>query len=158
MLVPIAAMLGVPSLPSLSSAQTKAAAPALLLVQHEAGAAPQPAIAPEERMRRRFPQPVRVGNLIGLRVLDDNDVTIGIVRHVVRTTEGKIQLIIAHTGPLAWGGRLVAVPVEAVAIFGRQLASLDMQPEEYKSAATWQAADAQVLPPEEKIMVGLTRR
>jgi hypothetical protein len=76
----------------------------------------------------------------------------------LHATEGKIQLIIAHTGPLAWGGRLVAVPVEAVAIFGRQLASLDMQPEEYKSAATWQAADAQVLPPEEKIMVGLTRR
>jgi hypothetical protein len=72
--------------------------------------------------------------------------------------EGKIHLIIAHTGPLGWGGRLIAVPIEAVAIIGRQLASLDMQPEEYKSAATWEAAGAQVLPSEEKILVALTRR
>jgi hypothetical protein len=42
-----------------------------------------------ERMRRRFPQPVRVGDLIGLRVLHDNDVTVGLVRHVACTTEGK---------------------------------------------------------------------
>jgi len=136
--------------PSLSSAHTEAAAPALLPVQHEPQAGQQPAIAPEERMRRRFPQPVQVGNLTGLRVLDDNDLTIGIVRHVVRTKEGEIRVIIAHSGPLGRGGRLVAVPIEAVAILGRQLASLDMQPEEYKSAATWEAAGAQVLPSEEK--------
>ena len=30
------------------------------------------AMAAEERMRRRFPQPVRVGDLIGLPILDDS--------------------------------------------------------------------------------------
>lgn len=109
-------------------------------------------------MRRRFPHPVHVGDLIGLRVLDYNDVTIGVVRHVARTTEGKIQVIVAHTSPLGWGGRLVSVPIEAVAIFGRQLASLDMKPEEYASAATWTTATAELLGTKETILIGLTKR
>src|SRR5690242_15272040 len=97
--------------------------PQLLPAQHQ----PRPATAPQQetqqdRMRRRFPQPVRVGDLIGLRVVDDNDATIGVVRQAARTPEGRILLIVAHTGVLRWGGRLVAVPIEAVGIFGRQLA------------------------------------
>jgi hypothetical protein len=126
--------------------------------QHQAPSAEEQKVSPEERMRRRFPQPVRVGDLIGLRVLDDYDVTIGIVRHVARTPDGKFLLVVAHTGPLGWGGRLVAVPIEAVAIFGRQLASLDMKPAEYASAATWNAAGTQLLGNDEKILIGLTRR
>jgi hypothetical protein len=117
-----------------------------------------PPDTPEERMRRRFPQPVRVGDLIGLRVLDDNDVTIGFVRQVVRAPSGKIVLIVAHSGVLGWGGRLVAVPIEVVAIFGRQLASLDMKPEEYAVAPTWSGAGGQVLAQDEMIAIGLTRR
>jgi PRC-barrel domain protein len=139
-------------------AQYVAPTPALILAQHQAQNPTEHQLNTEERMRRRFPQPVRVGDLIGLRVLDDNDVTIGIVRHVARTTEEKVLLIVAHTGPLGWGSRLVAVPIEAVAIFGRQLASLDMKPAEYASAVTWSAARAALLGPEEKILVGLTRR
>lgn len=101
---------------------------------------------------------MRVGDLIGLRVLDDYDVTIGCVRHVARSQEGKVLLIVAHTGPLGWSGRLVGVPIQAIAIFGRQLASLDMKPAEYASAVTWSAGRAALLGPEEKILVGLTRR
>ena len=126
--------------------------------QHQPQAAEEQQVSPEERMRRRLPQPVRVGDLIGLRVLDDYDLTIGIVRHAVRTPQGKILLVVAHTGPLGWKGRLVAVPIEAVAILGRQLASLDMQPAEYAVAATWTGAGAELLGHDEKILVGLTRR
>jgi hypothetical protein len=50
------------------------------------------------------------------------------------------------------------VPIQAIAIFGRQLASLDMKPAEYASAVTWSAGRAALLGPEEKILVGLTRR
>jgi hypothetical protein len=135
----------------------------IILAQHQPQAAtPQAATpqadTPQERMRRRFPQPVRVGDLVGLRVLDDHDVTIGIVRQAVRAADGSILLIVAHSGVLGWGGRLVAVPIEAVAMLGRQLASLDMKPEEYASAPTWTGAAGQVLPPDEKILIGLTRR
>jgi hypothetical protein len=135
------------------------AAAQIILAQHEP---PQAAIpqreTPDERMRRRFPQPVRVGDLIGLRVLDDNNVTIGFVRQVVRTPQGKIVLIVAHTGVLGWGGRLVAVPIEVVGIMGRQLASLDMKPEEYAAAPPWSGGDAEVVAPDEKILIAMAKR
>jgi hypothetical protein len=121
-------------------------------------AAPPEATTPEGRMARRFPQPVRVGDLIGLRVLDDGDVTIGYVRQVVRTSEGKILLIVAYGTWFGHGGRLVAVPIEVVAIFGRQIASLDMEPEEYAAAPTWTGTGAQPIPDDEKIRIALTNR
>src|SRR4051812_38674811 len=87
----------------------------------------------EEKMARRHTQPVRVGDLIGLPVLDDQDSTIGYIRDVVRTPAGKIQLVVpygrwfgwaAWGGPLDWGRRPGAVPIETVAILGRQLGAL----------------------------------
>ena len=49
----------------------------------------EPASPAEQRMLRRFPQPVRVGNLIGLPVIDENHHTIGYVWKVVRTARNK---------------------------------------------------------------------
>jgi hypothetical protein len=152
-----------PSQPGMASLEQKRIpaqilAPVLNLAQHQSQSPTEHQLNAEERMRQRFPQPVRVGDLIGLRVLDESDVTIGIVRHVARTTEGRVLLIVAHTGPLGWGGRLISVPIEAVAIFGRQLASLDMKPAEYTSAATWTADRTELLGAEERILIGLTKR
>ena len=71
-------------------------------------------------MRRRFPQPVRVGDLIGLPLLDDSSRTIGFVRQVVRTPQNEIELIVSYDGWFGWGARPVAVPIEVVGILGRQ--------------------------------------
>ena len=46
-------------------------------------------LSPEEKMQRRFPQPARVGDLIGLPVLDDNDRTIGHIKLVVQNAGRK---------------------------------------------------------------------
>jgi len=116
------------------------------------------AMSPEEKMSRRFPQPVRVGDMKNLRVLDDQDVTIGLVRGVVRTPQGKILLLVSQGGWFGWGERLVAAPIEVMAIFGRQLASLDMDPKEYASAPTWVESGGTQIPDDETIRIGLTRR
>src|ERR1700722_20552731 len=79
-----------------------------------------------ERMNRRFPQPVRVGDLIGLPVLDDRSSTLGVVRRVVRTAGGKIELIVSYSRWFGGFGRAVAGPIEVVGIEGRQLGALDM--------------------------------
>lgn len=118
-------------------------------------------MAMEERMRRRFPQPARVGDLIGLPVLDDSDRTIGFVQQVVRTPQGKIELIVLYSRWCGWCGldaRPVAVPIEAVGILGRELASLDMPPSEYAAAPTWRQGDATVLGDADSIRVALARR
>jgi hypothetical protein len=109
-------------------------------------------------MARRFPQKARVGDLIGLPMLDDNDVTLGRVIKVVRTTQGKIKLIVSYSKWFGWFGRPVAVPIEVVAILGRQIASLDMQPPEYAAAPTWSQGDDQTIPDDEIISIALTRR
>jgi hypothetical protein len=114
--------------------------------------------SPEQKMNRRFPQPVKVGDLIGLPVLDWDDITIGHVRHVVRTPAGKIQLITTYGGWFGWGERLVPVPIEVVAILARQLAALDMPRKDFDAAPTWQASQTTPIPPEEMIRIAITRR
>ena len=111
-----------------------------------------------ERMQARFPQPVRVGDLIGLPLLDDSSCTLGHVREVVRTADDKIELIVAYGGLLGWGARPVAVPIEVVGIQGRELASLDMPRSEYAAAPTWRNAGAQALPNDATIKIALARR
>ena len=117
------------------------------------------AMTPEQRMQRRFPQPVRVGDLIGLPVLDDSHRTLGFVREVVRTPQDEIDFIVAYRlcGWCGWGARLVAVPIEVVGISGREIASLDMPRSEYAAAPTWRKADAMVLSNDDSIRMALAR-
>jgi len=112
----------------------------------------------EARMARRFPQKVKVGDLIGLPMLDDDDVTLGHVRQVVRSPEGKIKLIVSYSRWFGWFGRPVAVPIEAVAILAKQIASLEMPPAEYEKAPTWTAGTDRPVPDSEIIRIAVTRR
>jgi hypothetical protein len=115
-------------------------------------------LSPEEKMQRRFPQSARVGDLIGLPVLDDDDRTIGHVKFVVRTQSGKLQLIVPYGGFLGWRQKLVAVPIEVVAIAGRQLAALDMTRAEFEGAPAWNEALTTRLAPDDVIRIALYRR
>ena len=120
-------------------------------------------LTPEQRMQKRFPQPVRIGDLIGLPLLDDDGSTIGYVSDVVRSSQGKIFLIVPYRARLGWsrigwGKRAVAVPIEVVAINGRQLASVDMSREDFDAAPTWAPSQAQPIAPDEKTLIALGRR
>jgi hypothetical protein len=115
-------------------------------------------MAEDERMRRRFPQPVRVGDLIGLPVLDDGNRTFGHVREVVRTPQNGIELIVGCGGFLGFGVRPVAVPIEVMGILGRALASLDMPRQDYAAAPTWHNNGATVIPDDDSISIALARR
>jgi hypothetical protein len=110
-----------------------------------------------ERMNRRFPQPVRVGDLIGLPMLDMGSSTLGYVRQVVHTADNKVALIVSYSKWFGWFGRPVAVPIEVVGIEGRQLVSLDMARNEYAVAPTWQDAGAKVLPGDATVRIALAR-
>jgi len=109
------------------------------------------------RMLKRFPQPVRVGDLIGLAVLNDSASTLGHVRQVVRTPQGNVELIVSYSRFWGWFGRPVAVPIEVVGIEGRQLVSLDMDSSEYANAPTWHAEDTTALPNDATIRIALAR-
>jgi hypothetical protein len=110
-----------------------------------------------ERYLKRFPQPARVGDLIGLPVLDLSSSTLGHVRQVVRTPLGKIELIVEYSRWWGWFGRPVAVPLEVLGLEGRQLRSLDLPPREYAVAPTWHDSSATPLPPDATVRVALGR-
>jgi hypothetical protein len=114
--------------------------------------------SPEETFQRRFPQPARVGDLIGLAVIDDYDRTIGHVRHVVRTPEGKIQLIVTQGGWFGYGGRLVAVPLELVGLLGAQIAALEFFRDDFAKAPTWTPGQTTPFRSDDVIRVALTKR
>lgn len=111
----------------------------------------------EKRYLDRYPQPARVGDLIGLPVLDLHASTLGHVREVVRTKDGKIELIVSYSRWWGWFGRPVAVPLEVVGIEGREFVSLDMTPGEYAAAPAWSGGDATILPADATIRVALAR-
>ncbi|MFY9599263.1 MAG: PRC-barrel domain-containing protein [Pseudolabrys sp.] len=112
----------------------------------------------QAKFNRRFPQEVKVDHLIGMPVLDDNDVTLGYVQKVARTPKGKIELIVSYSKWFGWFGRPVAVPIEAVAILARQLDSVEMKPDEYEKAPTWSQGESQILPQSDTVRVALGRR
>ena len=137
-----------------------AAALAAVTLSRAGGAQEQatPGMTPEEKMARRFPQPVRVGFLVGLPVIDERSATVGRVREVVRTPEGKLRLVMPYGGLFGVGGRTIALPIEAVAMLGAQVAAVDMPRAALELAPTWYGAGDQPLGPDEVIRVGLTRR
>jgi hypothetical protein len=115
--------------------------------------------SPEEKMEARFPQPVRVGFLVGLPLLDGGDSTIGFIRDVVRTPEGKIELIVGVGGWFGYGAkRSVAVPLETVAILARQIDVLDLSREQVEQAETWSPSKGQPIDRNETIRIAIARR
>ncbi len=116
----------------------------------------------EQRMNRRYPQPVKVGSLIGLPVLDQKDSTYGYIREVIRTPDGKIALIVPYRAwlgwaPIDWGRKTVAVPIETVAMLGRQVAALDFALEDFAAAPAYSASGTP-LSADETIRIAVYRR
>jgi hypothetical protein len=144
----LAAVLGLAA-PAPASAQAMVPPTGMTDAQH-----PMPM---NKRFLKRFPQPVRVGDLIGLPVLDLKASTLGYVRQVVRAPQGEIDLIVSYSRWWGWFGRPVAVPIEAVGIEGRQLVSLDMPSSEYADAPRWQTGADKILPANATIQVALAR-
>jgi hypothetical protein len=111
----------------------------------------------KERYLSRFPQPARVGDLIGMPVLDLYSKTLGYVRKLIRTPAGEIEFIVGYSQWWGWFGRPVAVPLEALGIEGGHLVSLDMQPSEYDAAPTWHETGGTPLPADATVRVALSR-
>jgi hypothetical protein len=61
-------------------------------------------------------------------------------------------------GPFGWNRRLVAMPIEVVAILGRQVNVLDMSREELDQAPDFVPGQSTPLPPNESIRIAIGRR
>ena len=117
---------------------------------------PTPAVL-AERTAKRFPQPVRVGDLLGRDLLQPlpSQPVLGRVLSLARRPDGGIDLLIQAGTTLGFGGRPVAVPIEAVALLGEHVALLDYTPAQLAALPTAQPGTP--IPPTETIKVGLVK-
>jgi len=108
---------------------------------------------------RRYPQPVRVGQLIHRRVLQplESRPILGHVEAVVRQPNGQIAIVIHYGGFLGLGGRLIAVPADAMALLGDEMEVLDFAPLQLDAFPTFLAGTAIPIPDDARIEVSLAR-
>lgn len=115
-----------------------------------------PALA--DSAARRFPQPVRVGDLIGRQVLEPTEAqhVLGRVQAITRRNDGSLDVIVRFGGILGFGGRPIAVPIDALALLGEYVTIIDFTPEQLKGFPTTPEAEP-VLAPADMIRVGLAK-
>ncbi len=106
---------------------------------------------------RRHPQPVRIGDLIGRRVLQpvESRTVLGRVVEVVRLDDGSRRIIMRYDSWFGFGGRLIAVPVDAMVLLGDELEILDLTPEQLDRLPTYQGATGSALHADGVILMGL---
>ena len=108
---------------------------------------------------RRFPQPVRVGDLLKRQVLQplENQPTGGWVRDVNRQPGGGIDVVLDYGGVYGLFSRPIAVPVDAMALLGQYMEVIDFTPEQLRQFKSFDATGTTSLPPDSIIKVGLAR-
>jgi hypothetical protein len=97
--------------------------------------------------------PVRVADLVDLPIVDESKSVMGRVRAVVRTGEGKFQLLLPLGGLLGFGERLVPIPIESVALTGPQVTVVDMPPHRFQKTPTWYGSDSGALAAAETVSI-----
>jgi hypothetical protein len=142
----------------LATSPASAAGPAAGGAHTQAEAPSEPDTrTPEERMNARFPQKVRVGDLIGIPVQDYDSRILGHVADVVRKPDGKIVLVMPE-GAWFWRrGRPVPIPIETAAIVARHVTLLDIPREDLPKLPTWDPAQGNSIDRNEIIRMAIER-
>jgi PRC-barrel domain len=107
----------------------------------------------------RFPQPVRVGDLLHrevLRPVESQDV-LGYVREVVRDGDGRLMVVIDFGGFLGFGSRPIAVPVNAMVLLGQDMEVVSFTPEQLRQFPKFSPSGTTPVPPDAIIKVGLAK-
>lgn len=123
------------------------------------GMPPPPGMSLPDSAAMRFPQPVRVGDLLGrevLRPVESQDV-LGRVRRVVRGANGQIMVVVNFGGFLGFGSRPIAVPVDAMVLLGQDLEIVAFRPKQLRKFPTFSPSGTTDVPDDATIKVGLAK-
>jgi hypothetical protein len=105
---------------------------------------------------KRFPQPVRVGDLLHRAVLEpvESRRILGHVDQVIHTGSGKEAIVMTFGGFWGIGARRIAVPIDAMVLLGSELEVLDFTPQQLEQFPTYDGTDS-ALGAEQIIHMGL---
>jgi hypothetical protein len=123
------------------------------------GMPPPPGMSLAESTAMRFPQPVRVGDLIGrevLRPVESQDV-LGRVNRFVRDRDGQIMAVMDFGGFLGFGSRRIPVPVDAMVLLGQDMEIVAFTPEQLRQFPTFSPAGMTDVANDTIINVGLAK-
>ena len=123
------------------------------------GMPPPPGMSLAESAAMRFPQPVRVGDLIGrevLRPVESQDV-LGRVRRVVRDATGQIMVVVDFGGFLGFFSRPIAVPVDAMVLLGQDMEIVAFTPKQLQQLPTFSPPGTIDVADDTVIKVGLAK-
>lgn len=123
------------------------------------GMPPPPGMSLAQSAAMRFPQPVRVGDLIGrdvLRPVESQDV-LGHVRRVVRDRDGEILVVVDFGGFLGLGTRPIAVPIDAMVLLGRDMEIVAYTPAQLRQFSTFSPSGTTKVANDTIIKVGLAK-
>ena len=123
------------------------------------GMPPPPGMSLARSAAMRFPQPVRVGDLLHRQVLQpvESQTVLGTVKGVVRDANGRIDLVVDYGGFLGFGARLIAVPIDATVLLGQDMEIVAYSRGQLNHLPTFSAAGTNPLPAEAIIRVGLAK-
>jgi hypothetical protein len=107
----------------------------------------------------RFPQPVRVGDLLHRLVLRpvEAQTILGRVRAVVRNAQGDILVVMSYGGFMGIGGRSIAVPVDAMVLLGQDMEVVAFTPQQLAAFPTYTGSGTMTVPDDTTIKVGLAK-
>ena len=123
------------------------------------GMPPPPGMSLAESAAMRFPQPVRVGDLLGrevLRPVESQDI-LGRVRGLVRDRDGRIMVVVDFGGFLGFGARPIAVPVDAMVLLGQDMEIVAFTPEQLRQFPTFSPSGTTEVANDTIIKVGLAK-
>ena len=133
---------------------------AALAQSHTPGGMPPPSgMSLAQSTAMRFPQPVRVGDLLHREVLQpvENQTVLGRVVEVVRDGHGTIEVVVAYGGFLGIGTRPIAVPIDAMVLLGAVMEIVAYTPQQLRHLPTFAAAGTTPVPPDTVVRVGLAK-
>ena len=123
------------------------------------GMPPPPGMSLAESAAMRFPQPVRVGDLLGrevLRPVESQDI-LGRVRGLVRDRDGRVVVVMDFGGFLGFGARPIGVPVDAMVLVGQDMEIVAFTPEQLRQFPTFSPAGTTEVANDTIIKVGLAK-
>lgn len=144
---------------TLAAALLLAASPASAQSPTPGGMPPPAGMSLATSAAMRFPQSVRVGDLLKRDVIQpvESQNYLGTVQQIVRDPDGSLAAVVDLGGFLGFGSRPVAVPVDALVLLGQVLEVDALTPAQLRQLPTFSPGTATPLAPDAVIKVGLAK-
>lgn len=123
------------------------------------GMPPPPGMSMAASAAMRFPQPVRVGDLLHRDVIEpvESQNYVGKVEQVVSASNGSLAVVITVGGFLGFGSRSVSVPVDALVLLGNVVEVDAFTPAQLRQLPIFSPRGTVPLAPDAIIKVGLAK-